>query len=123
MKNGILTLWNLMQKPDLNLNLPVESHEKQYVHLCEVTDVIHGKLLTYSWSYKGYAGISYVTFELFPQGSKTLLKLTHPGLETFPESNPDFNAVNFVQGWDSIINRSLSAYLNNSFTASEILKD
>lgn len=87
------------------------SPEKQYVHLCEVTDVIPGKKLTYSWSYKGYPGISYVTFELFPQGSKTLLKLTHTGLESFPESNPDFKVDNFVEGWNSIINESLKKYL------------
>lgn len=87
------------------------SPEKQYVHLCEVTDVIPGKKLTYSWSYKGYPGISYVTFELFPQGSKTLLKLTHTGLESFPKSNPDFKVDNFVEGWNSIINESLKKYL------------
>ncbi|MGZ4089696.1 MAG: SRPBCC family protein, partial [Bacteroidia bacterium] len=46
---------------------------KQYLHLCEVTDVVAGRKLTYSWKYEGYAGISYVTFELFQEGNKTSL--------------------------------------------------
>ncbi len=89
------------------------SPEKQYVHLCEVTEVVPGSTLTYSWKYQGYEGISYVTFELLPQGFKTLLKLTHTGLETFPQSNPDFDSSNFVEGWDSIIKISLTKYLES----------
>ncbi len=38
------------------------SPEKQYLHLCEVTEVIPEKKLTYSWRYDGYAGNSFVTF-------------------------------------------------------------
>ena len=87
------------------------SPEKQYVHLCEITEVIPGKKLTYSWRYEGYAGNSFVTFELFHKGDKTLLKLTHAGIETFPNDNADFDITNFVAGWDHIINKSLENYL------------
>lgn len=90
------------------------SHEDgvQYKHLCEVTEVIPGKKLTYSWRYEGYAGNSFVTFELIPQGDNTtLLRLTHTGLETFPQDNPDLAPHNFAAGWDSIINTSLKAFL------------
>src|SRR5207253_2026623 len=62
--------------------------EKCYTHLCKVTEVVPQKKLTYSWRYEGYEGNSFVTFELFPEGDKTRLKLTHAGLETFP-ANPD----------------------------------
>src|SRR5262245_12370934 len=58
--------------------------EKQYVHLCTVTHVIPKKKLSYSWSYEDYPGNSEVTFELFPEGEKTRVKLTHEGLESFP---------------------------------------
>src|SRR3989339_1954574 len=50
--------------------------EKKYLHLCRITEVIQGKKLTYSWRYDGYEGISYVTFELFSEGDKTMIKLT-----------------------------------------------
>jgi uncharacterized protein YndB with AHSA1/START domain len=83
----------------------------QYRHLCEITEVIPGKKLTYSWRYDGYAGNSFVTFELFEKGSQTLLRLTHTGLETFPQQNKDFAKGNFVEGWNHIINISLKEYL------------
>lgn len=84
---------------------------RQYLHICEVTDVIPEKKLTYSWRYDGYAGISYVTFELFEQGDKTLLRLTHAGIESFPKENPDLAIGNFVQGWNDIIHNLLKQYL------------
>ncbi len=87
------------------------SPEKQFVHICEVTEVIPNQKLTYSWKYEGYSGISYVSFELFPQGDKTLLKLTHSGLESFPENVIEFAKHNFIEGWNEIINTSLVNYL------------
>src|SRR5665213_2336171 len=66
------------------------SEEKSYVHLCKITEVVPGKKLQYSWRYDEYPGNSFVTFELFPDGDKTTLKLTHEGLETFPSDNKDF---------------------------------
>ena len=89
------------------------SPDKQYLHLCEVTEVIPEQKLTYSWKYDGYAGISYVSFELFPDGENTKLKLSHEGLESFPKENTDFARHNFEEGWDSIINKSLQKYLDN----------
>ncbi|RNI21914.1 SRPBCC family protein [Rufibacter latericius] len=85
--------------------------ENRYLHLCEVTEVEENSKLTYSWRYDGYEGISYVTFDLFPEGASTTLKLTHSGLETFPQDNPDFAKANFVEGWNHIIGISLPEYL------------
>ncbi|MFA5835167.1 MAG: SRPBCC domain-containing protein [Bacteroidota bacterium] len=87
------------------------SPERQYVHLCKITEVIPGKKLTHTWRYDGYKGNSLVTFELFAEGSKTRLKLTHAGLETFPNENPDFAKHNFAEGWTDIIGRSLKEYV------------
>lgn len=88
------------------------SPEKQYVHLCEVTEAIPNKKLTYSWAYQGYAGKSLVSFELKAQGSSTLLTLTHSGLETFPEENTDFARKNFEGGWNEIIHKLLRQHLD-----------
>lgn len=86
--------------------------KKKYLHLCKVTEVIVEKKLSYDWRYDGYAGNSNVTFELFPDGEKTKLKLTHTGLETFPSDNPDFAKKNFAAGWTSILDKSLKKYLS-----------
>ena len=83
----------------------------QYLHHCEITEVIPGKKLTHSWKYVGYAGESFVTWELFEEGDKTRLKLTHVGLETFPANNKDFAKSNFAAGWNYIINTSLLQHL------------
>ena len=84
--------------------------EKQWLHLCKVTEVIAMKKLTYSWRYDGYEGNSFVTFELFPEENKTRLKLTHSGLETFPDK-PELKKENFAEGWTSLIGTSLKEYL------------
>ena len=87
------------------------TEDNQYLHLCEIIEVIPEKKLTYSWRYDGYEGNSFVTFELFEEGGETRLKLTHRGLESFPD-NPDFAKTNFEMGWDQIINTSLKDYLS-----------
>lgn len=84
---------------------------RNYLHLCKITEVIPGKKLTYSWRYDGYEGNSFVTFELFAEGNKTRLKLTHEGLETFSKSNPDLAKENFVQGWTHILGTSLKDFM------------
>jgi len=87
---------------------------RTYVHLCKITDIVPGKRLKYSWRYKGYEGISFVTFELFPEGNKTRLKLTHEGLETFPQDLPDFKRENFVEGWSYLIGTSIRNFVEGA---------
>ncbi len=87
--------------------------EKQYLHLCEITELIHEKKIIYSWLYSGYEGISYVSFELSSKNNQTLLTLTHTGIETFPKNNSDFAIENFIKGWNEIISTSLKNYLEN----------
>ena len=53
--------------------------------------------------YGGNSGDSVVSFELFDEGGKTRMRLTHVGLETFaPETNPDFARGNFLAGWTAL---------------------
>jgi uncharacterized protein YndB with AHSA1/START domain len=91
--------------------------DKVYVHLCKVTEVIPGNKLKHSWAYKGYDGISFVTWELSEEDNSTRVKLTHEGLETFPPDNPDFAKENFVQGWTYILGTSLKNYLEKADVA------
>lgn len=85
--------------------------DRVYHHLCKIIEVIPNKKLKYSWSYAGYEGMSFVTFELFDEGKTTRLKLTHEGLETFPHDNPDFAKENFAEGWTYITGISLKEFL------------
>ena len=87
---------------------------EQYLHLCKITEVIPGKKLTYSWRYDKYEGNSFVSFELFEEGNKTRLKLTHEGLETFPANNPDFAKESFTQGWTELIGKLLPGFLEKN---------
>lgn len=88
---------------------------EKFLHLCKVTEVINQKKLTYSWRYDGYGGNSFVTFELFPEGDKTRLKLSHKGLETFPvTAHNDFAKENFMEGWTYIIGTGLKEYVEKA---------
>lgn len=88
-----------------------EEGGKQWKHLCEITEVIPQRKLTYSWQYEGYSGISYVTFELFEAEKGTKLILTHSGLGSFPDDIPELAIHNFKKGWDHLINVSLRDFL------------
>jgi len=85
--------------------------DRQYLHLCEIIDAIPEKKLSHTWRYDGYPGNTMVTFELTEQDGKTLLRLSHQGIETFPEDNEDLSIGNFIAGWNSIIHVSLRNYL------------
>jgi len=87
------------------------AEDRQYQHICKVTEVIPDQKIAYSWRYDGYPGNSLVAFELYDEGDQTSLKLTHEGLETFPANNPDFAKKNFAEGWNWIIGTSLKDYL------------
>ena len=84
---------------------------EQYIHLCKVTEAVQNKKIAYSWTYKGYAGYSIVMFELFAEGAKTRLKLTHEGLESFPADNPDFDKKNYEEGWTYITGKTLKEFV------------
>ena len=89
------------------------AEDRQYNHICEVTEVIPDHRIAYTWQYDGYQGSSLVAFELFDEGVQTRLQLTHEGLETFPANNPDFAKKNFAEGWTWIIGTSLKEFLES----------
>ena len=91
----------------------VEHEGNSYHHLCRVTDVVPEKRIAYTWRYKGEPGDSLVTFELFPDGNKTRLKLTHTGIETFPRTSA-YARKNFEAGWTAIIGSELKQFVEAS---------
>ena len=82
-----------------------------FLHLCKITEVIMHKKLAYTWRYPNLPGITTVSFELFPQGDKTRLKLTHEGIESLASGGPDYQKESFIAGWNEIIGKSLPGYL------------
>lgn len=94
-----------------------ESDDGQYLHFCKVTEVINSKKIAYTWRYADFPGNSELSFELFEDGNKTRLLLTHAGLETFSANNPDFTKESFTGGWNYLINTSLPEFLEKEKTA------
>jgi uncharacterized protein YndB with AHSA1/START domain len=85
----------------------------KYDHRCKIIEAIPEKKLSYTWRYEGFEGNSLVTIELFAEGNKTRLKLTHEGLETFPKTT-DFAKENFVAGWTMIIGENLKKFVEKT---------
>jgi len=102
-------------KPEIGFEFEfiVEHEGNSYRHLCRVTDVVPEQKIAYTWRYKGEPGDSLVTFELFADGHKTRLKLTHAGIETFPKT-PAYARKNFETGWTAIIGSELKQFVESS---------
>ena len=99
-------------KPEVGFEFQfvVEHEGNRYHHLCRVTEVVPQKKIAYTWRYQGEPGDSLVTFELFPEGEKTRLKLTHEGLDTFPKTAA-FARENFEKGWTTLIGSELKQFV------------
>ncbi len=87
-------------------------HEgKDYPHLWKVLQVVPGSRLVVEWRFGGMSGVSVATMELFAEGKKTRLLLTHEGVDSFPQENPDFQRGSFQAGWNAILGEQLKAHL------------
>ena len=111
MKQWYFDLEEFKPEPGFEFRFSAGSEEKQYLHVCQVKEVIPFRKISYSWVYDGYPGYSVVSFELFEEGNKTRVKLTHEGLESFPSDIPDFARKNFEDGWLHIIGTSLRDFV------------
>ena len=113
MRRWYFDLKEFKPKTGFEFEFTVEHEGFTYCHLCKITEVVPQRKIAYTWRYKGQEGDSLVTFELFGEGDRTRLKLTHEGLETFPKT-PAFERSNFMQGWTQIIGTSLKDFLEGS---------
>jgi len=92
----------------------VQSHDRNFLHLWKLTEVVPMKKITYSWRYGGYPGDSFVMFELLEQNDQAKLRLTHKGMESFPEEIPEFSRESGIEGWNYFIRKSLKEFLGKS---------
>jgi uncharacterized protein YndB with AHSA1/START domain len=109
-------------KPQVGFKFDIDKTREgiRFLHRCQITKVIPGKKLAYTWRYEGFEGDSLVTFELFAAGRKTKLRLTHAGLETFPPI-PPLARENFIKGWTMIIGTNLKKFVETDTTDREIV--
>jgi uncharacterized protein YndB with AHSA1/START domain len=93
----------------------VQGKDRNFLHMWKVIEVEAQKMIKYNWKYEGYAGDSFVIFELFKQNNSTKLRLTHQVQESFPEYIPEFSRESGREGWTYCIRKSLKEYLEKNY--------
>jgi uncharacterized protein YndB with AHSA1/START domain len=101
-------------RPELGFEtrFTVRDGGKDYVHAWRVTEVVPQKRIAYDWKYAGVPGASVVTWELAEVDDGTRLRLTHTGVESFPQDgDPAFLVESGRVGWNHFLGERLKAYL------------
>lgn len=101
-------------KPEAGFQTQFNVHNegRDYLHIWKIREAIPLKKISVEWKYGGYPGNSLVTFELFPEGDKTRLVLTHEHIDSFlPGEHPELSQQNFVQGWTHFMEKGLREFV------------
>lgn len=96
-------------EPGFHFSFYGEKDGEKFLHHCTVTEAVPDKKIAYTWKYEQWPGESLVSFELGVDGDYTLLRLTHSGLESFPQ-NEMLKKSNFEEGWTAIIDGALARH-------------
>ena len=94
-------------------SFPVQSNNREFIHVWKIVEVIPERKITYDWSYKNLEGSGNVTFELFDIKGGCQLTLTNTGLDSFPDDIPEFKRQSCLDGWNYFIKERLSNYLKS----------
>ncbi len=89
----------------------VQSGERTFTHLREITEVVPLQKITYRWRYKEYLGDSFVKFELNENEGSIPLRLSTEVIADFPDDIPEFKRESGVQGWNYFISKQPKKYL------------
>lgn len=98
-------------EPGFEARFDVFSGDRKFPHVWKITEVIPLKKIVYNWRYEGYAGDSFVVFELHRHAKGTLLQLTHTAVENFPDEIQEFRRESCLAGWKYLIKDRLKEYL------------
>lgn len=112
MKQWYFDIPDFKPEPGAEFSFTGGDEEIRFVHVCKVTALVTGEEIAYTWAYPDYPGSSLLTFQLFDEGGKTRLRLTHSGLETFPQDLKWFRRESFSGGWNYFVNEALPGYLD-----------
>jgi uncharacterized protein YndB with AHSA1/START domain len=90
----------------------VRNDGRDYVHAWRVTEVVPERRIVYEWLYPGVPGESFVVWELSETADGTTLRLTHNGVETFPQDgDPAFRVESGRAGWNFFLGERLKAHV------------
>ncbi len=105
-------------EPGFETRFTVSNDGVDYLHAWRVTEVIAPKKIAYDWRYPGVVGDSWVVWELFETADGTTLRLTHTGVETFPQDgDPAFLVESGRAGWNYFLGERLKAHLEGNPSA------
>jgi uncharacterized protein YndB with AHSA1/START domain len=111
MKQWYFDIKEFRAEPGFEFQFTADNAGKKFVHLCKVKEVDINKKFSHTWTYETHPeAVTLVTWELFPEGDKTRLRLTHEGLEKLPQ-DADYARENFVKGWNHILGISLTNHV------------
>lgn len=89
-----------------------EPNGKQWLHRGQMLEIVPQQKLVHTWEYPGYSGSSTLSWELSAlDENHTQIVLTHTFNNPFDKNEAALRKVNFENGWNHIINISLTDYL------------
>lgn len=101
---------NFEAKLHAETSFNVTSSTRDFYHKWKVTEVILNKKIAYTWKYEDIEGESLSVFNIEEYESKTVLTISCFGLESFPNTIPEFTRESCLAGWTYFTER-LKNYL------------
>ncbi|MBI3930081.1 MAG: SRPBCC domain-containing protein [Armatimonadetes bacterium] len=105
-------------EPGFETQFNVRFEDRDFLHQWRITEVVPRQRIVYNWKYGGHPGESFVTWELAETPAGTRLKLTHRGLESFPQDEPAFRRDSCEAGWQYFLGERLKEFLSRTNTGS-----
>lgn len=90
----------------------VKAPSRDFLHIWTISEVVPFQKIVYNWKFKGLPGSADVSFELFEEKNKTLLRVTNKVIEDFDSTIPEFQRESCQAGWNYFINERLKAFLS-----------
>jgi hypothetical protein len=115
-----MRLWYFDNIPDFKAEVGfktqfnVKAPSRDFIHIWEVTEVLHHKKLAYKRQFEGLQGESYSTFTLDEKEHITKLTLIAKATQDFDATIPEFKRESCQGGWNYFINQQLNTFLETS---------
>lgn len=110
MKNWYFAMEKFIPEPGFCFRMFGEKNGKFFPIRCCIIQAEKNKLLTYSWSYEEFPVETLLRFELEEDGKKTLVRVTHSGLDAFPKEMEHLDSKHHKESWNNIIGKHLKTY-------------
>ena len=94
------------------VSFDVVAPSRVFPHVWKIVEAIPDQKITYDWnSGDAFEGAGLVTFELFPEGNQTKIRLTNKITRDYPTGIPEFTTESCRGGWNYFIKERLKAYI------------